>query len=421
MGKVRGVLERRLPGEGRIGVAVSGGSDSMCLLDCLLRFGLVPAGRIAVVNVDHGIRGEESERDSAFVAGFCRERGLRLIFRKADVPALAREQGAGLEAAARTVRRELFSSLLSTGEVSAILTAHNACDRTETVLMHIFRGSGLRGLVGMTERDGDIVRPLIGCTKDEINDYVAAFGVPYVEDSTNADTAYTRNFLRREVLPLLRGRYPGLDTAVARLSDAAAELPSRSGGLIAPGADGADVIAAFLDAGLTADFSRRNIDDTLALLDKQPGRGVDLPHGFRAEREGGGVRVSARVQAIRAEKPFAYGTTDFGFAEVTAEECEPRVDKTRTVFDADKLPAGAVVRTRRDGDRFRPVGGHEKLLSDWLTDRKLPLRVKRGILCLAHGGEVLAVIGMATGEKIKIDEKTERAAVISVRAKGEDT
>ena len=133
------------------------------------------------------------------------------------------------------------------------------------------------------------------------------------------------------------------------------------------------------------------------------------------------MRVSARVQAIRAEKPFAYGTTDFGFAEVTAEECEPRVDKTRTVFDADKLPAGAVVRTRRDGDRFRPVGGHEKLLSDWLTDRKLPLRVKRGILCLAHGGEVLAVIGMATGEKIKIDEKTERAAVISVRAKGEDT
>lgn len=417
---VKDAVDRYAAGK-RVCVAVSGGSDSMCLLDCLLRHDIIKKEMLSVVNVDHGIRGEESARDSAFVREFCETRGVRLTFRKADIPALAKIGGRSTETAARIFRRNLFDEIISGGDADVIFTAHNADDRAESVLMHIFRGAGVGGLVGMRVSDGNIVRPLLGCAKAEVLEYIGINGVPFVEDSTNADDAYDRNFVRLRVLPLIKQRYPGVTDALLRLSDTAAETLSSS--VIVSDGDsvtvplaalcGVSARAAFIEIGLTVDFSYDNIADVVALRDKRTGAGVDLPHGYRADRESDCVRIYEKRDDQCAEVKFLTGELRLCGSVVTVTECRPVARKDCTAIDLDKLPKDAVVRTRRSGDRFRPIGGGEKSLSDWLIDKKIPRYERRKLLYVASGGEVLCVIGVATGEKLKIDEKTSRAATLS--------
>ena len=408
-------------------VAVSGGSDSMCLLDCLLRNELIDKSRLSVVNVDHGIRGGESERDSEFVRRYCEDNGLRLIFRKADIPALAAASGRSIETEARIFRRALFEEIVSHGDADVIMTAHNADDRTETLLMHIFRGCGLQGLVGMTMRDDFIVRPLINSQKSEILAYIAEYGVPYVEDSTNKYDEYTRNFIRLRVLPLIKTRYPGVESALERLSFVAEKALESLEGSTEKDGDSVKISlppteqkvrAAFISAGLTTDYTAEHIASVKGL--ERMGAGVDLPHGYRAELESDCVRVFGKTAELNAEAPFSVGSILLGDITVSVKECPPVITKTDTAIDLGKIPRGAVIRTRRRGDRFRAIGGGEKSLSDWLIDKKIPRFKRRRLLYIASGAEVLCVIGVATGEKLKIDEKTAKAALVSATRAGED-
>lgn len=412
-----------MPLEGaRVCVAVSGGSDSMCLIDCLLRGGIIDKARLTVVNVDHMIRGAASARDSAFVRDYCARSGLRLIFRQADIPALAAASGRSTETEARLFRRALFAEIVERGDADCIMTAHNADDNTETILMHIFRGCGLRGLVGMREREGCFCRPLLSVTKKEILAYNAAHGVTYVSDATNDDDAYTRNFIRLRVLPLVRSRYPQVGGALAALSRTAAnalaafpaEFDADGDSIKLPQSalGGENVRAALIAAGLTADFGAEHIAAVSALGGAATGAGLDLPHGYRAERESDGVRIYEKSAELVCAAPFAVGVTDFGAVRVCVTACAPVVPQSGTAIDLDKLPTDAVIRTRQSGDRFRPLGGHEKSLSDWLIDKKIPRYRRRRLLFIASGTEVLCVIGVATGEKLKIDENTAKAALV---------
>lgn len=421
--KVKDILSRNLPTEGSVGVAVSGGSDSMCLLDCLTRYDLIEKSRITVINAEHGIRGKESLRDSFFVKEYCEKHGLRLVQESADIPKLAKQSDRSIETEARIFRKRIFERLINEKQVSAVLLAHNLNDRTETVLMHIFRGSGLKGLVGMTEHDGYIIRPLIDCDKTEILKYVRENNVPFVEDSTNADDTYSRNFLRLKVLPLIRARYEGLDRAVANLSDIAA-LSSNAEGvkyedesalIKTDNLTGSAVIAAFENAGLTVDYTKKHIDAVVALKDKSTGAGVDLPHGYRAEKESGVVRIFQKTDSQEIDVPLQKGETVIGERVVTVTETSPRADKTDTVLALDKLPKNAVIRTRREGDVFTPYGGGTKPLSDWLIDKKIPRYKREQLLFVASGKEVFAVIGVCTGEKVKIDKDTKNAVRICVK------
>ncbi len=416
--KVKDVCSRVLPPTGDIAVAVSGGRDSMCLIDCLIRFSGIEKERLTVINVEHGIRGEESLRDSALAKNYCRARGIRFKGYSADVPRLAEASGRSLETEARIARADIYRSLFEAGYV-AVLTAHNANDRTESLLMHIFRGSGPKGLVGMTEKDGHIVRPLIGCTRAEIDEYNKEHGVPFADDSTNAENVYDRNFLRNEVLPLIRSRYCGLDGALARLSDSMGELLSRLNGGVSLDEDGAfiktqdvtgsSVVSAFTAFGPQTDYTGRHVDAVVGLRDARTGAGVDLPHGYRAEKESGGVRIYLRYDVPPYEIPYsARAVLPDGRRVVCLAETDPDI-KLGSVIDADKVPHTAVYRRRRSGDRFCQAGGKRKLLSDWLTDKKIPLHKRDRLVCLADGDEVLAIADVATGERLKTDENTKTA------------
>ena len=205
-----------LPQRGKVVVGFSGGADSTALAHWLL--GRLGPERLVLAHVNHQLRGEESDRDEAAAHAFAKRFGLDFALRREDVAALARRRGLGLEECGRQVRYGFFQSL-APGEADRILTAHNANDNAETVLMHLCRGTSLPGLLGIPARRGKVLRPLLRVPRGEIEAYCQAHGLPYVTDSSNLSREYTRNRLRLEVLPVLEELNPSFLEAVARMTD----------------------------------------------------------------------------------------------------------------------------------------------------------------------------------------------------------
>ena len=201
-------------------VAFSGGADSVALLDMLQRE--YPNAPILLAHVNHGIRGEEALRDRTFCKAVAKERGLEIVILDADIPTLAKEKGQSIEEAAREVRYAFFADLMRERKIPILLTAHHADDHLETLLFRIARGTGLSGLGGIAPvrpfATGKLARPLLGFTKQEILQYCKKQGLDFVTDSTNADTAYARNKLRAEVLPVLESLYADASHRAVRMS-----------------------------------------------------------------------------------------------------------------------------------------------------------------------------------------------------------
>ncbi len=211
---------RMLSGGERVGVAVSGGADSVFLLHALRELGYA----LSVVHIEHGIRGADSEADGEFVARLAAEHGLAFHLRRADVPAM----GGNLEEAARNVRQTFYRELIASGAVDRVATGHTRSDQAETVLYRILRGSGLTGLAGILPVTSEgLIRPLLEIDRSEIEAWLRERGIGWHEDETNRDVSYARNRLRHEILPLLRKEFnPQLDTALAHLATLARDEES---------------------------------------------------------------------------------------------------------------------------------------------------------------------------------------------------
>ena len=196
----------------KVGIALSGGRDSMCLLSVLIDAGISPIA----IHVEHGIRGKDSISDMNFVKDYALKHNIVLKVFNVDAPKIAKEKGLSLEQAARIARYDVFDNLIKEGVVDCIALAHHANDQAETILMRILRGTGIKGLEGMQIQNGYYVRPLLEYTREDINDYVIANKIPYVEDLTNAEDIYTRNFLRQEINKL-KEKYPNIEDLLVML------------------------------------------------------------------------------------------------------------------------------------------------------------------------------------------------------------
>ena len=202
--------EQLIPENAEIVIGFSGGADSVCLLSVLAALRGLFHYALNAVHVNHGIRGEEADRDEAFCREFCRERKIPFAAVRADVPAFVKETGMSTEEAARELRyRALFEAagLSVSGkfpENARIAVAHHADDQAETILLNLIRGTGLKGLSGMAYRRDGIIRPLLDRDREEILSYLAEHDLPYVTDSTNLSNDYARNRMRNVVLPELK-------------------------------------------------------------------------------------------------------------------------------------------------------------------------------------------------------------------------
>jgi len=200
-------------------IALSGGADSVCLARALLALCERLEIKLAAAHYNHRLRGDASERDEAFVRQFCRSFALPLTVGAGDVAEAARQTERGLEETARDMRYAFLEATAREIGATKIATGHHADDNAETVLLHLLRGAGLRGLAGIPPRRGPIVRPILVLERQEIEMYLAELGQSFVEDATNQDTTLRRNALRHQVLPVLRAQNPALAETILRQSE----------------------------------------------------------------------------------------------------------------------------------------------------------------------------------------------------------
>ena len=220
--KVRRTIERyhMLEKGDRVVVGLSGGADSTALLEALYLLKERYSLSLFAAHINHGIRGEEGDKDEAFAESIAKQRNIPFLCLKADVPAFAKEHRIGLEDAGRRIRYDFFESCAKGGKIA---TAHTLSDNAETVLLHLSRGAGTKGLCGIPPVRDNIIRPLINCSRGEVEAFCKERGLDFVTDSTNLCDDYSRNFIRNNIVPLFKKLNPEFEKAISRSSDIAAK------------------------------------------------------------------------------------------------------------------------------------------------------------------------------------------------------
>lgn len=418
-----------------VAVATSGGCDSMALLHYLSSASKKGGFNVVALNVEHGIRGEESLRDTKFVKKYCEEHEIPVLCYAVDCRKKSYEDKLSLEEAARILRYDSFADALKNGKCDFVATAHHSRDNAESVLFNLFRGTGVKGLSGIKNR-GAIIRPFIKVSKEEIENYAKTNGVPYVTDSTNLSDEPTRNFIRLNVLPRIREIFPDAEKSIGKLSDIAAEqseyIEKQANALISVVGCGVKIalpaddvlvktaaITAFKICGIEKDWEKVHADDVLSLVKKETGKTIILPRNVKARRDYDSILIykekTKNEDYSKLEIPFETGEYDFGGRKLKIFETpKPQDLKNGLYLDADKIPLDAVIRTKRIGDVFEKFGGGTKSLGDYLTDKKIPKDERDTLPLIASGKIVYAIFGVAISEKVKTDDSTVRSLKITI-------
>jgi tRNA(Ile)-lysidine synthase len=399
------------PGQ-RIGVAVSGGPDSVLLLHFMRDLALEWGISLAVVHFNHHLRGAESDADEAFVRNLADSIGIAYICGEADVARVAREKKRNLEATGRALRYRFFFSLVDQGRLDKVVTAHTANDQAETVLLRLLRGAGTRGLSGIYPAlEGKVARPFLDLTRAEIMREIDARKLGYRIDSTNLDSRLRRNKIRRELLPLLEREFnpaiiPLLKNHADRARDEEAFLEQQARERSRPwrlreGAE--EKISVRALGGLAPAIQRRVLRQMLESLRQdlrgvayahiegllrfatsaQSGRSLGLPGGAVARKEFdwlilGSQSVSDGAYAYPIEVPGEIAVPALGVAfrfKIVEPQGVPKAyNETESgAMDPRKLPHRLFLRNWRAGDQFWPLGSRKlRKLKELFRQRKIP-------------------------------------------------
>ncbi len=412
-----------LPRGARVLCAVSGGADSMALLSLLLGLREERGLEIVAAHFEHGLRGEESLRDMAFVEAWCRERGVPCVTERGDTRALAASEHLSLEEAARRLRYDFLERTADALGCERIATAHTADDNAETLLLNLLRGSGAAGLCGIPPRRGRIVRPLLETERAEILSYLEERGLPHVEDASNGDESFRRNRLRRAILPLLRELNPALNETLGRTAALLRQDEEYLSGLAADWLrehfDGESLPLAALNA-LPPPLASRAVrqlcpqslsaGQTESVLRFAEGteRGLlDLP-GLRLRREQGRLYLGEGKSPSFAPRRIVLGAeTDFPELglRVKAEEIfgdGPEINSQFKTFclSCETIRGDLVCTGRRPGDRMRPRGrGLTKSLKALFLEAGLTQSERGRVLVFRDGEGILAAWPLALDER----------------------
>ena len=382
-------------------VMLSGGGDSVCLLDVALRL----EAHVSALHVNYGLR-EGADEDEAFVRELCGRLGVPVHAERAELG-----ESGNLQDRARRVRYALAERHAQ----GAYAAGHTASDQAETVLYRLAVSPGSRALHGMPARRGRLVRPLLGATREEVRAYLRERGLAWREDPSNADRRFARARVRHDLLEALRsvGGTPERTIAEtarqlreeaevldAAVSDALEELGGGPAVLLAALREHPPAVRRLVLRRLAGD---RPVPDSLLDLGDQGTKSIDLGEGLRAVVEYGTLRFT-RAREAAAPEPVELtvpGRVGFGDWEVEAAVGAPGEVSVR----GETLAAGANVRSWREGDRMRPVGlGGTKTLQDLFTDRKVPRELRRTLPVVEAQGEIVWVAGVAVDKRFAAPE-----------------
>ena len=431
---------------------VSGGADSVCLLLMLEQLQKKTDFLLEAVHVEHGIRGEESRKDAAFVKTLCQDHGIRCHIFSVEVPVFAEKHGLGLEEAARILRYDCYKKAAESVKKEfpdkkiRLALAHHAEDNAETVLFQMVRGSGLDGLCGMrpqrTGTNGEIyIRPFLQCSREQVEQFLEERGQGYCTDSTNANESYSRNRMRKRVLPELIQMNPQavqhMQTAMEQLQQVRDYLEEETVSLekkfisgerknVKLDTDGLAELsqavrmrlirkAVWKAAGACKDITAAHLQAVADLLEKQTGRYVKLPYGLTATRVYNVIEIMGKrketekiclpIDTDRLPENLLAGEWKFSFKKFLYDGNTDKIPRKMYTkwFDYDKIKDSLAIRNRRKGDYFvLDAAGHHKKLEDYFVNEKIPASHRDEQLLLAGEDEIFWIVGgrMAYGTGI---------------------
>lgn len=453
-----------LSGKKLVVVGVSGGADSMCLLHFLVSNSDFYGIKVIAAHINHCLRGEESDKDCAFVIEQCKKLGVQCFVKKADVAQISNREKIGTEECGRKIRYDFFNEIIDKFsdkyedkfiyKSSVIATAHTASDNAETVLLNITRGCGIDGLCGIPAVRGNIVRPLINVTRKQVEKYCLINGVPYVTDSTNLTDDYSRNKVRLNVLPELSKINPDVVGAVNRLSS----IISRDVSYIKNSveyeynrcADGKmldlekmsavdkDILPEIIkyavskNLGITAE--KKHID----LIEKiiEQGNGAVCPRknieiritdGYLVFKDNSNCsnsndKVKFTAQPVKLGATYYFNGKIYSVSKKKSETpflCN-KINKKllNQLISYDIISCGTVLRNRQSGDFFRPFGRNcTKSLKKLFTEMKIPQSERSTRMLLADGSKVLWIEGIGISQESAVNSDTKFYFTIEVNSK----
>lgn len=429
----------------RILAAVSGGLDSMCLLDFLLEWCQGSGGTVIAAHFHHGLRGAAADRDAAFVRDWCARREVPYLLGWGDTRALAKQEGLSAEEAARRLRYGFLTRAAQQADCRWIATGHHADDNAETMLLNLCRGTGSRGLAGIPQVRGNVVRPFLDVSRAALERYAAARGLPHVEDETNADPeAAARNLLRQTVLPALRQINPrviehmnrtagllrqesaALDLAASALAKQAEEMPRglrilRRALAQAPAAVGNRAALELMEraCGQRRDLTEVDVDGVLALA-KGPGTGRELrlAHRLTARADGEWLVLELRQKFPPPARAIHVGETVFyGRWQVALGRQRPA---DGMALSPELEGAALTVSAWEPADRMTLPGARgERSLKRLCADGGWTPTQRDGLPVLRAGGRPAAVPGVGVDMRF-LPKEGEAPLYVQFRQKTEE-
>lgn len=426
------------PGSGVV-LAVSGGIDSMVMMHLFNSLSASWRMRLSVVHVNHHLRGNESEEDEQFVRSAASALNLPCFSMDVDVASYQSAHRVSKQEAARELRYQAFEEARLKAGAESVATAHHADDNAETVLMNALRGAGIRGLSGIPPRreKGSVIRPLLWATRQEISIYAVEKGIQHREDSSNISLEYTRNALRRVVIPDLETlTHTNVVESLNRVSSimrslqdrVESELRTRMPSIVAHGGNRVTVsLDSFLREpmylqeemmleifrSLGIEPSSRKVQSCLDLCGRSSGRFLQLAARWRLYRERDRLVFSEPPDAegfeyrIEMGKEYSFPQFRFGSTEVSTVPGNLGQSVRTEYIDADKLGSTLVLRNWRQGDWFLPLGmDKKKKLSDFFTNEKVSSLTKQSTPILESEGSVVWVCGLRLDQRFRITPAT---------------
>jgi len=460
--KVRRTLKKynMLNFKDRVFVGVSGGPDSVALLHTLYRlreeFGIV----ICVGHFNHMFHQEFSKNAKEFVKSLAEELGLPYILREVDVPEYMKRKRLSPEEAARELRYDFFNEEAKRCNANKIATGHTADDQAETVLFRIIKGSGSRGIRGIPPvRDNKFIRPLIDLNRKDIEDFLKRNNIKYLLDPSNIEPIYLRNKIRLELIPILKKEYnPNIIEALNNLSYILAVEDDFIEGILEDISN--EILCIKENNRIEIDISSfskhplviqrglirrgiellnkeikgvsfKHISDILQLLDKNvSGKSLNLPKGLVVRKEYNKLIFTKNEKdnfecvnynynvKVPGEISIQIGKFSYRFIFVVKEIEKVSIDfenKNIAFLDFDKTGEVFVIRNRRPGDKFHPLGMKgKKNLKEYFIDEKIPKRERDTLPLIAKNSNILWVTGKRISEDVKLTERSEKALMIEV-------
>ena len=432
-------------------LGVSGGADSVCMLHLLNSLKEELGIELTVVHVNHGIRGMEAERDAEFVEHISKKLGVECKIFHIDVPSIARNRKISEEEAGRIERYAVFESVAQDIGANKIAVAHNLNDNSETVLFHLFRGSGLKGMTGIPVKRGKIIRPLLCLTRSEIEEYLEKNQLNYCIDSTNKETEYSRNKLRLEILPYIKENINSkADEHIVNTAEGLREVYDyiecqtneayeecvRNNIILNKAKNLPSVILKevirrwiFKNTGSLKDITAIHIGMVVSLLNNNVSKKIEIPYsqiikkGYEGIEFEEGKKVKEIVQQILLEdnkinqvEHFSVSLWETGISKDNI----PDLMYTKW-FDYDKINK-LLLRNRQPGDYIIvDEKGSKKKLKDYFIDQKVPREKRDEILLMADGSHIVWIVGYRISEYFKITDETKNILKITYEEQRYDT